>query len=82
MRGKGSVVCAAAMLWSGAVLAQTALEAVSAADRKFEEAFNRGDAAAVAAMYTTDGAVLPPGQAAPSPAMTTWRYPGPWAPRT
>jgi uncharacterized protein (TIGR02246 family) len=61
MRGKGLVVWAATVLWSGAALAETALEAVSAADRKFEQAFNRGDAAAVAAMYTPDGAVLPPG---------------------
>jgi uncharacterized protein (TIGR02246 family) len=63
MRGKGSVVCVAAVLWGGTALAETALEAVGAADRKFEEAFNRGDAAAVAAMYTPDGAVLPPGAA-------------------
>ena len=63
MRGTGLVLCVSAALWSGTALAETALEAVRAADQKFEQAFNRGDAAAVAAMYTPDGAVLPPGAA-------------------
>ena len=34
--------------------------AIEAANRRFIEAFNRGDAASVAAMYTTDARLLPP----------------------
>ncbi len=35
-------------------------EEIAAANAKFMDAFNRGDAAAVAALYTEDGAILPP----------------------
>ena len=34
---------------------------IADATRRFEQAFNRGDAAAVAALYTEDAALLPPG---------------------
>jgi len=34
---------------------------IQSLDDKFAEAFNKGDAAAVAAMYTEDAYVLPPG---------------------
>ncbi len=35
-------------------------EAIAAANAKFVEAFSRQDAAGVAALYTEDGAILPP----------------------
>jgi uncharacterized protein (TIGR02246 family) len=35
-------------------------EAIAAGNAKFAEAFARGDAAAIAALYTEEGAVLPP----------------------
>jgi uncharacterized protein (TIGR02246 family) len=38
-------------------------EAIIAADGKFVAAFNRGDAAAVAALYTEQGQLLPPNAA-------------------
>jgi uncharacterized protein (TIGR02246 family) len=34
-------------------------EAISAVNRRFTDAYNRGDAAGVAAFYTTDGQLLP-----------------------
>ena len=37
-----------------------AREAIEAADREFVSAFNQGDAAGVAALYTADGKILPP----------------------
>ena len=37
--------------------------AIEAANRKFVEAFNRGDAAAVAALYVDDAKLLPPNSA-------------------
>src|SRR4051794_15287018 len=46
---------------AGPVWAEGAREAIAAADRTFAEAFNHGDAATVAKLYTTDAAVLPPG---------------------
>ena len=49
------------VLWSAGVRAETAREAIAVAVERFEEAFNRGDAAAVARMYTPEGALLPPG---------------------
>jgi uncharacterized protein (TIGR02246 family) len=52
--------CVVAALWSGDVRAETARAAIEAANKNFQEAFNRGDAGAVARMYTPDGAVLPP----------------------
>jgi uncharacterized protein (TIGR02246 family) len=48
------------VLGSAEAQGETAREAVTAAGAKFQEAFNRGDAAAVAQLYTPDGAVLPP----------------------
>ncbi len=35
-------------------------EAIEAADRLFEQAFNRGDAAGVAQLYTEDAEIFPP----------------------
>ncbi len=35
-------------------------DAIAAADEKFMAAFNRGDAAGLAALYTENGQVLPP----------------------
>jgi uncharacterized protein (TIGR02246 family) len=42
-------------------LAQQAPAEIAEASRRFEQAFNRGDAAAVAALYTEGAALLPPG---------------------
>ena len=41
-------------------LAHSLREAIEASDAKWEEAFNSGNAEAVAALYTQSGAVLPP----------------------
>lgn len=38
----------------------TVREAIEAADKEFMAAFNRGDAAGVAALYTADARILPP----------------------
>jgi uncharacterized protein (TIGR02246 family) len=46
--------------------AQTVRQEIEARNREFMAAFNRGDAAGVAAGYTEDGQVLPPG----APAMS------------
>ena len=48
------------VLGSAEAQAESAREAITVAGAKFQEAFNRGDAAAVAQLYTPDGAVLPP----------------------
>ena len=40
--------------------AETAEEAIRAADQRFAEAFNRGDSAALAEFYTPDAAAFPP----------------------
>ena len=40
---------------------QRAPAAIAEAHRRLEQAFNRGDAAAVAALYTEDATLLPPG---------------------
>lgn len=45
---------------AGPACAQSAKESIEAALVTFEEAFNSGDAAAVAAHYTEDAALLPP----------------------
>jgi uncharacterized protein (TIGR02246 family) len=51
----------ALLLVHGAVLAaESAEEGIKAAVAKFEDAFNRGDGAAVGALYTEDAAILPP----------------------
>ena len=60
MRSTLVALCAVVMLWSSYARAETAREAIEVANAKFQEAFNRGDAAAVAQLYTPDAAVLPP----------------------
>lgn len=42
-------------------VASAALEAIAAANERFMRAFDRGDAATIAALYTDDGQLLPPG---------------------
>ena len=61
MRRVALAFLATAVLWSTGGRAETAREAIAAAIEKFEQAFNRGDAAALARMYTPEGALLPPG---------------------
>jgi uncharacterized protein (TIGR02246 family) len=58
-----SFACVAVLLLSSAVsaAAQSAREDIVATLTKFMEAFNSGNAAAVAELYTEDAAVLPPG---------------------
>ena len=46
---------------ASAASAETAEDAIRAADRRFAAAFNQGDSAALAEFYTPDAAVLPPG---------------------
>jgi uncharacterized protein (TIGR02246 family) len=45
---------------ASAASAETAEDAIRAADQRFAAAFNRGDSAALAGLYTPDAAVLPP----------------------
>lgn len=47
-----------------AAMVKKATAAIEAADAAFVEAFNAGDAAGVAALYTEDAVVMPPGQPA------------------
>jgi uncharacterized protein (TIGR02246 family) len=49
------IICA-----SSIAAAQSARTAIEANGKRFTEAFNKGDAAAVANMYTMDARVLPP----------------------
>ena len=56
-------LCAVVILGCGPAWAETAKEGIEAANQRFEAAFNRGDAAAVAELYTSDAALLPPGEA-------------------
>jgi uncharacterized protein (TIGR02246 family) len=49
------------MLGSWQALAQSAGEGIEAASKEFEAAFNGGDGAGVASLYTDDAALLPPG---------------------
>ena len=63
MRRSILALCAVAMLGCGPAWAETAKEGIEAANQRFEAAFNRGDAAAVAELYTSDAALLPPGEA-------------------
>ncbi len=60
--------CAAAILALAAApaLAQTLKGSIDAANKTFDAAFNRGDAAGVAVLYTPNATILPPG----APAMT------------
>lgn len=46
-----------------ALAAESVEDAIAAANQQFVAAFNQGDAAAVAARYTEDAALLPPGEA-------------------
>ena len=50
------IICAASL----AQAQQSARTAIEANTKQFVEAFNKGDAAAVANMYTTDARMLPP----------------------
>ena len=45
------------------VLAGSDADAIAEGGLSWEKAYNSGDGAAVAALYTTDGALLPPGGA-------------------
>lgn len=57
-------IAVAGLLWlcpTGTLAADDVRGAIEAANRDFVAAFARGDARAVAALYTTDGQVLPPG---------------------
>jgi uncharacterized protein (TIGR02246 family) len=56
-------LCTVAMLASSQAWAETAEEAIEAVNQQFEAAFNKGDAAAVARLYTSDAALLPPSEA-------------------
>ena len=60
MRSTLMAICTVIILCGGEVRAETAKEAIEAANAKFQDAFNRGDAVAVAQLYTPDAAVLPP----------------------
>jgi uncharacterized protein (TIGR02246 family) len=53
-------VALCAVLISTPALAQTAAGEIDAANQRFEAAFNRGDASAVAEFYAEDATVLPP----------------------
>jgi len=53
----------ALLLLSPAAMAGSDAEAIAQASRSWEKAYNAGDGAAVAALYTADGALLPPGGA-------------------
>jgi uncharacterized protein (TIGR02246 family) len=55
-----AVLVACLMLVAGPVAAQTKA-VIQKEDDKWGEAFNKGDATALAAMYTEDAYVLPPG---------------------
>ena len=48
------------LLWAGTACAQTAAD-IQKLEDAFAAAFNKGDAAAVAAMYTEDAIAMPPG---------------------
>jgi uncharacterized protein (TIGR02246 family) len=56
-----ALASAAIFLMAAPSLAQQVPAEITAANRRFEQALNRGDAAAVAAMYTEDATLLPPG---------------------
>lgn len=56
-----SFLCAACLLAAGAAGAEPVREAVEAGNRAFAAAFGTGDAAAVAALYTEEAVLVPPG---------------------
>ena len=62
-RGRTLVIANFALLLASPALAEAdpVREAVEAANRTFEQAFARGDAAALAGLYTEDAHVVPPG---------------------
>jgi uncharacterized protein (TIGR02246 family) len=55
------VTTLAVLAGTGLAMAQDARAAIEAVDKQFGAAVARGDAAAVAALYTRDGQILPPG---------------------
>jgi uncharacterized protein (TIGR02246 family) len=62
MKRFGLLECAGAVLLSASLsAAQDVRAAVEAGNRKFAEAVSRGDAAAVAALYTSQAQLLPAG---------------------
>jgi uncharacterized protein (TIGR02246 family) len=58
-----ATLAVATMLGQAHAWAESARDGIEAADRAFEAAFAKGDAASVAQLYTADGALLPPGAA-------------------
>jgi uncharacterized protein (TIGR02246 family) len=59
---KAPVLVASAFLLAAApTFAQQVPAETAATNHRFEQAFNRGDAAAVAALYTENATLLPPG---------------------
>jgi ketosteroid isomerase-like protein len=58
-----ATLAVATMLGQAHAWAESARDGIEAADRAFEAAFAKGDAASVAQLYTVDGALLPPGAA-------------------
>lgn len=62
-RGAFAVTLAAGLAFSGSAFADDLSAMIKAGNAKWDSAFNSGDAAAVAKLYTGDAQVLPPGQA-------------------
>lgn len=60
MKARFALLALALMLFAGPALAQSKA-AIQQLNDKWADAFNKGDASAVAAMYTTDAYVLPAG---------------------
>ena len=59
---KAPALVASVFLWGAAPsLAQQVPAETAATNHRFEQAFNRGNAAAVAALYTENATLLPPG---------------------
>ena len=63
MKGRNSsfVLVSACLMLASPASSETVREAVEAGNRAFIAAFQRGDAAAIAALYTEDAQVIPPG---------------------
>lgn len=59
-RAAGALLLASALL-AGPAMADSVKEEIDTSLAKFSAAFNAGDAAGVAALYTEDGVLLPPG---------------------
>lgn len=62
MRMSSSVLAGLVLIgfMAAPVVAQSAKSSIEAASAAFEEAYNSGDAAALAALYTEDAVLLPP----------------------